>query len=272
MKKEILLKEMQMIELSLLKKVKNICVENHLRYFLFGGTLLGAVRHKGFIPWDDDVDIIMPRKDYLRFIKIFKEQQDPNIRLFSLYTNDDYYYPYAKVVDTKTVLIENNLKKIKGYGVYIDIFPIDGVAKPDNMEKMFKKLRYLQNLRWRSASTAWYKSNKWYGFVPKLLMRMYFGIIGYRYPIRKIDEIVSKNEYETSTLVGTFTTMWERKSIVKKSQLEPARSLQFEDDYFNVPNDYHTYLTNLYGDYLQLPPEDKRVTHHHYEVYWRSNY
>ena len=125
MKKELSLEEKKKILVSILSEVHNFCDENNLKYFLPGGTLIGAVRHKGFIPWDDDIDIYMPRNDYEKFLCEFNKESE-RYQVISLKT-DGYYLPFGKVIDTKTVLIENVDSDYK-MGIYLDIFPLDNLS------------------------------------------------------------------------------------------------------------------------------------------------
>ena len=137
------LEEIQKIELDILIYLDKICKENNIKYYLSSGTLLGAIKYKGFIPWDDDIDVVLFRSDYLKLIDVLGKN-DEKYKILSIYNTEDYYYPFAKLVDTRTVLIENS-KKIKDMGVYIDIFPIDGYIT-ENIEKEISQLRILRNL------------------------------------------------------------------------------------------------------------------------------
>ena len=146
-KKEISLEEQRDIQKELLKELKEICDNNNIIYFLGGGTLLGAIRHKGYIPWDDDVDVMMPRKDYEILLEIFDDNCKENHKILTYINTEDYYYSFAKIVDTNTILHEGKLRTIKEMGIYIDIFPIDFL--PDDKkktEKIFKKYKLLYKI------------------------------------------------------------------------------------------------------------------------------
>ena len=136
--KEITQTEQKEILLDMLKYVDEICKKNNIKYFLYGGTLIGAIRHKGFIPWDDDLDICVPYKDYRKLITLLK--QDNKYNVHNPYDNEDYYYFFTKLTDKRTILIEDNYNRIKDMGVFLDIFPFYHL--PDSIEeynKLYKK-------------------------------------------------------------------------------------------------------------------------------------
>ena len=137
------LAEIKKIQLGALKYVKEICQKNNIDYYLMSGTLLGAVKYKGYIPWDDDIDIALKRKDYLKLIKLINDDNSDDYKILSIYNTKDYYYLFAKLVSKKTKLIEN-AKEIKEMGVYIDIFPLDYYN--DNYEKYINKIKFIKRL------------------------------------------------------------------------------------------------------------------------------
>ena len=140
--REIQFEEMKKIELNILIYFTEVCEENNLRYYLGGGTLLGAVRHKGFIPWDDDIDVMMPRPDFQKLLSLSINNENYNIIKPG---TAGYYYNFAKLVDTRTILEEKGIKRIDGLGVYIDIFPLDGMPEtPDARKKRFKELNSIR--------------------------------------------------------------------------------------------------------------------------------
>jgi lipopolysaccharide cholinephosphotransferase len=268
--KKITLHEMQEIELSLLKKLKKVCTENNIRYYLDGGTLLGAVRHKGFIPWDDDIDVFIPRNDYQRLISLFSENQvDSNIKLLSMYHTPDYYYLYAKLVDTRTKLIEKNVLEISDLGVFIDIFPLDGFPDSD-MEtvQIHKKVMTLLNFRWKVTSKIWYRSKYWPITLLKRVYDLFIKRIGFKKTNEKIDSIITQYRFDESTYVGSFISGKGLLSKTPKSYFQNIEMRQFEDDTFTIPAAYHEYLTQIYGDYMELPPFNQRITHHKNIAFW----
>ena len=121
--------EIKQTELSILDYIDSVCKQHNVRYYLAYGTLLGAIRHKGFIPWDDDIDIYMLRSDYDRFIQLLSAEKENHYSLLSIYNDSDYFYEFAKVVDNRTSINANNLKAMRNEGVWVDIFPLDNVPK-----------------------------------------------------------------------------------------------------------------------------------------------
>ncbi|WP_150269424.1 LicD family protein [Paenibacillus tepidiphilus] len=260
------LEEMKKIELSILKHVHNFCELHDLKYFLAGGTLLGAVRHEGFIPWDDDIDIIMPRSDYMKFLQLSKGGIGDQLEVLSMYNSKEYMYSFAKVIDNRTELIENDISN-KSIGVYIDVFPMDGLPSTiKDSDKFFKKMKIYQNIRLLIIHNYKKDSKK----MPlKILSKFFLITMGYEWILKKIDRFSSKYIYEDSDFVAVSVAGYGRKERIEKKYCTELKKMRFEDDFFYVPVYYEKYLKNLYGDYMKLPPENNRVSHHRYKAFWK---
>ncbi|MGM0883315.1 MAG: LicD family protein [Bacillota bacterium] len=266
MNKIIELRQMKDIELEILKKVVEFCDDNNLRYFLAGGTLLGAIRHKGFIPWDDDIDIIMPRKDYMKFLQLSNNGIGNKLKVIDAYNSTDYYYPFAKVFDSDTKLIEHDIST-KEIGVYIDIFPMDGL--PTNIElsrKHINKIYYFNILRFLMIHKLKKHSRKPHLLLMSTLLNYLFR---FKWIIKKMDELATKYDFDSCEYVAVVVSGYGQKERIEKKDFSNFVKVEFEKEYFNAPVGYERYLTNLYGNYMVLPPVDKRISHHKYEVYWR---
>lgn len=261
------LEEIKAIEINILKFVRNVCQENHLRYFLCGGTLLGAIRHKGFIPWDDDIDILMPRDDYRRLIEILKDNE--KYRSISIYYNDDYYYSFAKIIDPATNFYETELQRpIKGYGVYIDIFPIDGLPKSDlGLKIHFNVVMILRKLLYLSLNKSFQLSFKHWSRLPKFIVWKFVSIIGWKRWIQIIEGLAIKFDFHHSNKVACIVSGYGKKELVHKVIFKKAIQVEFEGKKYCAPVGFDEYLTNLYGNYMELPPEEKRISHHLFEAY-----
>lgn len=267
-KKELELEEIKEIELSILKHIKNVCEENNIRYYLSNGTLLGAIRHKGFIPWDDDIDIFMPRTDYMKLMEIL--ENGFQYKCLSIYNKNDYYYPFAKVVDTSTILIEkNHEKKISGLGVYVDVFPIDGIPKSDIKVKFhFRRMLIYRTILYLSLfSTCPPSSNKW-KFILKYIVWSFSRLFNWRNIIKTIDKHAMRYDFDNSEKVACIVGSYGKNEIVEKAIFDKGIQVEFEGESFTAPVGYDDYLTNLYGDYMQLPPIEKRVSHHNFVAYY----
>lgn len=268
------LKELHQIELDMLKEIDRICRRENIQYYLAGGTLLGAVRHKGFIPWDDDIDIAMARDEYERFLKVMKKEKHSYYKLFAMEYNKEYQYTFAKVVDTRTRLVEEIGKDLPDMGVFIDIFPIDGMG--NDKRKAMRRLMKIIRLRSRIIESALKEDeikNKEQNLKNKIIKetanliikllgirRCYFMLLRY---VKKMD---FRSSYWIASAVGGAGI---ERELVERKCFDDLIELEFEGCKFFAPAGYDTYLKNLYGDYMVLPPESDRVTPHRGRIWWK---
>ena len=266
--KKIDLEGLKQAQLSILLDVHDFCLNNNINYFLAHGTLIGAVRHKGFIPWDDDIDIAMPRQDYDRFISTFNGTY-PHLKVLSFDTADKYCYPIAKVYDNRTIMKENIVNTYPGMGINIDIFPIDGI--PDSPEDAAKHLNRL--IRWgklREIKQVKLSSSRSFAKnILLLLLRILLLPFTNRFFLQKMDNMARSVPYGSTKYAGSiayFTIMFKPVSV---SAFQNTVDAPFEGHLFKIPQGYDEWLRNIFGDYMQLPPEEKRVTHHVFEAYWK---
>lgn len=271
--KEITLEEQKQIEFELLKYFKKVCEENNLKYFLAGGTLLGAVRHKGFIPWDDDIDVLMSREDYMKVLPLLENNEKYDI--LTPYNDEEYYYFFSKLVDKRTVLKEKFPTDIKKMGVYIDIFPIDGMPDDINEAEKYMEMLSKEVKLYFSSMIKWYYGGG--NFVKKLMNvflkfphYLYCSRINYKKRKNKILELMKKYDYQKSSNVAFLLSQYKRKEIIDKGVYSEAMSIEFEGEMFSAPTRYKEYLTALYGDYMQLPPVEQRKSNHRFEMYWKE--
>lgn len=270
--KELAMKEMQQVAFNILKQVAAICEKNGFQYTLAYGTLIGAIRHKGFIPWDDDIDIMMPRPDYERFISYCNEhpQELGNLQLFNMNVCKDYPYMITRVSDSNTILEVEN-EKPYGIGVFIDIYVLDGAGK--TKEEAIKKMNETKIF----PSLIFYSTRKHYsakntvGLKKKLMKFPGFFVaklIGKRKLVKILLNKVDKNKYEESAYVACLLwSTYKQKEILPKSMFDEYTDVTFEGCSFKSVKDYDGYLRNFYGNYMELPPVEKRIAHHFFKAY-----
>ena len=273
MKTEINLEQLKQLEVELLSEVHKICSQENFRYSLGGGTLLGAVRHKGFIPWDDDIDIMMPRPDYDAFISYCETHDVPfAVQYFG---NDKTYVDLsAKIFNPHTVLVNDNVTEGEiSSGVFIDVFPIDGLAQTyKNAKKAFNSTRFKRNLliacQWkkffRSKTHAWYYEPFRFAFF--VLSRF----VNKTRLFDKIQKKYKKIDFNSVKYAAAVGGAYREKEILNQKVFTKYIDLPFEGNNFKAISSYDTYLSSIYGDYMKLPPEEKRVSHHSFKAFYKE--
>ena len=261
------LKHLQKVQLMILKDFNDICEKNDLEYYAYGGTALGAIRHNGFIPWDDDVDVFMFREDYEKFLKIMKGLNSEKYELLNMDLQEDYQYMFSKL-SLKGTKFRSAwcLKKSFDVGINIDIFVLDYIPSNKftfmilkNKIKVLKKIAYILEI----IQNDYYNS-----LIKKIII---YGIKGI-FQILNINNQTYKKIYKktlhklhyktnkTSSLVYDLGAI-SYDAPLKVNSLKPPKKVKFESIEINVPNDYDNYLKINFGDYMKLPPKDKQINH-----------
>ncbi|QEH17344.1 LicD family protein [Histophilus somni] len=262
--KKLSLRELQLATLDILKYFDQLCAKNDIQYSLGGGTLIGAVRHKGFIPWDDDIDVYMHRDHYQKFVNIWKSETHAQYEL-SLAEDIHGMFPgeMTKIFDKNTLLIDTKGRKS---GIFIDIFIYDGVPNdPAVIYKVMKKHRRLK-LRFSSCRKRWYKANN-----ESLIQSIFFRLSQYLFNkmMLNLKQFQDKYPIDKAEYIGLVLSDYGgwKKSYMPKKYFNSVVYLDFEESKFPVMNGYHEHLTMYYGDYMELPPVSEQKPQHTIEAY-----
>lgn len=261
--------ELQKIEFDLLKIFVEFCKKHDLKYYLSDGTALGAVRHSGFIPWDDDIDVCMPRYDYDRFIELGSKEFTGDVFLQTYKTDPYFVYAFAKLRNSKTTYVESYFKHSKiNHGVWIDIFPLDGLSYKNTKKRKLINMRLKSVWPWiyicfpRSATKR--IRAKWF-----LIDLIYNGFMYFNYFLnansistKHVEKKMKKYDYEKSYYITNYLAGISTKKVFTKDIFGEGKKMIFEGLEVIVPEKYDEYLRILYGDYMKLPPEEKRVSKH----------
>lgn len=271
---DITLKKVQSIELEILKDFIKLCDKHDIQYFGIAGTGIGALRHKGFIPWDDDIDVAMLRKDYIRFKEVVKKEI--NDKYYLLDTEEDENYPLmtSRLIKRNTKFREFSLKDVEcDFGIFLDIYPLDNLADDS------KALKKQAIMAWFLSKILILRSVK-YPYVPfkgikRKIIHIICTIIHYLLVVfgmskkkiyTKCKHVCTKyNDVETDS-VGFLCDTNPYWNTIKRCEIYPLVKLEYEGIYVNFPKNLHGLLKNQYGDYMQLPPVEKRKNHYPYEL------
>jgi len=246
----------------------NVCEENNLRYYCWGGTAIGAVRHHGIIPWDDDVDVMMPRPDYNKLIGVLKSKIDEDYEIVEPYTCDMYYLTYAKLCKKNTTILEvEHLPFIQG--LYIDIFPIDGCS--DDYNQYLKEFDAYHKLR---VELMLVSSKYSFKYILRQILRLHikraFQIMyfyAHREECRKrilegLKLFEDNHVYGSTQHVAVFSGYCRNKEQVPEIWLGEGTTFEFENLEVVLPKCFDEHLSHFFGDYMQFPPKEQQVTHH----------
>lgn len=261
--------ELRKIQMDILSYVDKVCHEQNIKYSISGGTLIGAVRHKGFIPWDDDIDIMLTRQEYDKLVKALSGDYEDSkpYKILTHSISKDFQFPYAKIVDERTILREN-VKGCKDFGVFVDVFPIDYIPK-SGVNLLFSRMRFLYNILILKRLTTNRKRSFLKNATIKLSQIILAPVSSDRI-LDKMDAIARKAGRQTTDKMACLVWGYGKKEIIPAGVHQKHCMLPFEDRTYMAIADYNTYLTNLYGDYMKLPPKDKQISHHDFEVYWKD--
>lgn len=261
--------ELKKLQIGILDCFDRFCGKNGIRYWLDYGTLLGAVRHKGYIPWDDDIDIAMLREDYEKAAALFNSQAD-GACIFQTPSNDkNSRYPFGKVIDTRTVLYEYGEAGIET-GVYIDVFVYDNAPDdPEKAKRVFRRRDFLGRVRRLQLPMR-----KGVRGAKKVLYQVGSAILR---PVpgsavnRALDQNARKYEKISAAKVSPFVDPYDATRFsAEKSLFQDLIPVEFEGKMYPAPRDYDHWLTTLYGNYMELPPAEERVCHHSFKAYYKD--
>lgn len=259
------LRQCQLLQLDIAKEVKRICKKHNIQYFLNAGTLLGAIRHKGFIPWDDDLDIGMLRSEYEKFIKIAPKELSKKYFL-QTWDSDPYYaMPFAKIRLNGTKYVENNSRNVKLHqGIYIDIFPYDNI--PDNrIKKKIQKYKamFYWHLLLNKSGYDYVDKTQHIKYFLCFILKVLSNLFSYKKLHKDFYKTMTKYNFECTKNIVTFggASSFEKETL-KYEWVNKTEEKIFEDTVFLIPCMWDKYLTHFYGDYMTPPPEDKRYEGH----------
>ncbi|MCL2375371.1 MAG: LicD family protein [Firmicutes bacterium] len=260
--------KLKQCQLQMLDAVVDICEKHNLTYVLLGGTCLGAVRHKGYIPWDDDIDIGLPRDDYDKLVKIANEVLPENMFFQTFENEKEYPLLFAKVRLNDTYFHQEIVSQLEmHHGIYIDIFPLDGCG--DLLNKAKKHLQKIRFYRRIVGGKILAKQNQ--STLSKYKIKMFLAKIATPFfsasrAYKKAQKSFYKYTFKESSYIGNILGAWGEKEIAKKEVMfgenMQTTQIEFEGKIYNAPYDTHAYLISLYGDYMTPPPPEKRISHH----------
>lgn len=260
-------RKVQELTLYALDVFIKFCEKHHLRYYFTGGALIGVLRHKGFIPWDDDIDIGMPRVDFDLFHKLIKEEMPEGFGICNRHTDSDWHFAMSQFLDLQSEIEINLAEKPRKAHIWIDIFPLDGL--PDNRFSRWIRVKYILLHRYLVQMvfiSTQVDSHRERPFIEKIVLNICKGVpigkfINTSKVLDHLERVLRKYDFDDSNWCGNMLGRYREKEVVLTKWFGTACKGEFEGKKVNIPEDSHAILSSLYGDYMQLPSEKNRVSH-----------
>lgn len=257
----------QKLTINLLKVFIDICEKNNLTYYFTGGALIGVLRHQGFIPWDDDIDVGMPRKDYNKFIEIMHNTKYNGYGICDRFTDSNWHFAMSQFIDEKSEIEIDLAEEKRKAHIWIDVFPLDGL--PTNNFLRFLRVKHIMLLRYSiqianiERQVDSHRIRPWY---EKVILKVCQLInikkfINTDKKLEKLEKVLMKSDFDTSIYAGNMLGRYREKEVVYKKYFGKPQKAIFEGLLVNVPEMSHELQTALYGNYMELPPENQRVAH-----------
>lgn len=258
------IEEAKKIELDILDFIDSFCKEHGINYCINYGTLIGAIRHKGFIPWDDDIDLSMTRENYERFIQLFSEKQS-RYQILSLETDDQYFNNFIKIVDPTTKIIDTRNTKTYDSGVFIDIFPMDTFNDTKVVDICYK-LESFKLLSFSKHKNIVYGDSKLKDLI-RTLFWIFFRPVSPRFFANQIEKQIQKYRVEDGKYIAFIPSKLKEKEIFPRDMFDELIEIPFEHLVLPAPKRFDVVLKQFYDDYMTVPPKEKQIYIHEFEAY-----
>lgn len=266
--KEIKLDELKKIQIDILNNIDDFCKKNKINYWIDCGTLLGAVKYKGYIPWDDDIDIGMLRDDYDKFLKLYNKKNS-RYQLHAVELEKNYYFQFGKVYDSKTILYEPDENGIKS-SVYVDVFVYDNAPDDDDkLKEMYDKRDILNKFRIAQLYPKLYDKSSFKKKVIRFFLNLYLKFLPKNYYTKKCIENSKRYMNEDTKRVGNFTSA--KRMSGNKEIFKSFINVEFEKRKYPAPIGYDEWLKAFYGDYRKDLPKEKQVSLHKFKAYYKGD-
>lgn len=264
--------ELQSQILNVYKKIKNICDENNLRYYAIGGTCIGAVRHNGFIPWDDDMDIAMPRRDYEKLKDIIRNSEEPELEVVTQDDRENYRPLFMKVYNPNTTYVESDVRDIKDTitGIFVDVMPLDGLPESQLGRKMLcHRLIYLHHMNDVRRLTGVRPSKGVKCLIKHIL---YIAMQGkpVNFYSQRYMHLLEKYDFDKSEYTSYGWSYHIKRLIFPSKWFNDYVEIKFEDTIIRCPVEYDKYLAQQFGDYMKVPDKVEQQENHNI-YYWNAN-
>lgn len=258
--------ELQALELENLKVLIDICEKNNLRYLLIGGSLIGVLRHKSFIPWDDDIDVGIPRPDYNEFVKIAKNYLPEYMDIKTMSSDPNYKCYFTRLINNKKKIYWDHGQYVAKIGVWMDVFPIDGLPANGLLRKLHVLNVNIKKALYKFTQINYVTTNKERPFVERFLIKFaqvtkIGKLLSPEKTLMNLDKTLQKIDYDSAKYAWNFSGCYGKREIVPIEQLRGNRKGTFEGLTVTIADEAEAYATSIYGDYMTLPPEEKRHSH-----------